>query len=330
MKKLFCSLFLLLCLGTAAMAEEAGKGTFYIKGRHLYDPCGERVILMGPNKMVYWNDRTGLSSFAEIAKTGANTVRIVWTTQGEAEELDRVLRNAYRHQLIPIIELHDATGDWSKLPRLIEYWVREDIAAVIAKHERYTLVNIGNEVGDKITEEAFLAGYTEAVTRLREAGYRMPLMIDAPDWGKDINMLRSQGPKLMAIDPLRNLIFSVHMWWPKMWGYSEERVRREIEASVAQALPLVIGEFGNRWDDTEGGAIPWRTIVTTALEHEVGFLPWSWGPGNQPQKHLDMSADGTFEGLAGWGLEVMMEGPFAIAKHARRPLFMKVGVCQLP
>ena len=328
MKILIYSLLLtFLPVSALAVTEGSGSGTFYVKGRHLYDACGERVVLMGPNRMVFWMDRTGLSSFTEIAKTGANTVRIVWTTQGKPAELDRVLTNAYRNQLIPIIELHDATGDWSKLPDLVAYWTREDIAAVVIKHQRYTLVNIGNEVGDKITEEAFLAGYTDAVTQLRATGYRMPLMIDAPDWGKDINMLRSQGPKLIARDPLRNLLFSVHMWWPLMWGYDAERVEREIVYTVAQDLPLVIGEFGNRWDDSEGGAIPWRTIVTTALEHEVGFLPWSWGPGNQPQKHLDMTTDGTFEGLTGWGLEVMVEAPFAIAKHARRPLSMQVGAC---
>jgi len=327
MNQWVCTIGLMFLTLTAWAVPSVDEGTFYVKGRHLYDACGERVVLMGPNRMVYWMDRTGLSSFTEIAKTGANAVRITWTTQGKASELDRVLSHAQRHQLIPIVTLHDATGDWSKLPELVTYWTREDIAAVTKKHQRYTLVNIGNEVGDKVSEETFLAGYAEAVARLRAAGYRMPLMIDAPDWGKDIDMLRSQGPKLIARDPLHNLLFSVHMWWPQMWGYDEERVKREIGYTVAQGLPLVIGEFGNRWDDSEGGAIVWRTIVNTALKYQVSFLPWSWGPGNQPQQHLDMTTDSTFEGLTGWGLEIMREGPFAIARHAKRPQSMLTGAC---
>ncbi|HEY7883813.1 MAG TPA: cellulase family glycosylhydrolase [Cellvibrionaceae bacterium] len=333
MKKSFY-LLICLCLHGLAIhsvaAEPADVSTFYVKGRHLYDPCGEQVVLMGPNKMVYWTDRTGLSSFTEIAKTGANTVRIVWTVEGSADELHTVLTNAYQQQLIPIIELHDATGDWSKLPQLVDYWTRPDIAAVIVEHQRYTLVNIGNEVGDKVAAEAFLAGYTTAVTRLREAGYRMPLMIDGTEWGKNIEILRTQGPALIEADPLRNLLFSVHMWWPEMWGYNRLRIREEIELAVAQQLPLVIGEFGNRWDDSEGGAIAWRTIVTAALEHKIGFLPWSWGPGNQPQRHLDMSTDGTYDGLTGWGRELMLDAPFAISKHAVRPHFLQHGQCKAP
>ncbi len=292
---------------------------FYVEGRQLFDACDAPITLMGPNRMVYWLDRTGLSSFSEIAKTGSNTVRIVWTTEGKPEELDTVLKNARRFELVPIIELHDATGDWSKLQLLVDYWTRPDIAAVIARHQRYTIVNIGNEVGDKVALEEYTTGYTKAIKRLREAGYQTPLMIDAPGWGKDIDTLQAAGPKLIDADPKHNILLSVHMWWPQMWDYTDERIRAEIVESVEANLPLVIGEFGNRWDATEGGAIAYRTIIKTALEFDVSFLPWSWGPGNKPQKHLDMTDDGSFEGLTGWGREVMLDEDYAIANNAVKP-----------
>lgn len=311
---LFVSAVLLLTAWQACAAH------LTVKGRFLYSPCDERIVLMGPNRMVYWVDRTGLSSFTEIAKTGANTVRIVWTTKGTAAELDRVLKNARQQKLLPIVELHDATGDWSKLTDLVDYWVRPEIAATLARHQAYTIVNIGNEVGDdKVTLAEYIAGYSRAIKRLRAAGYKTPLMIDAPDWGKDIDTLQQAGPDLIAADPEHNILLSVHMWWPQMWGYSAERVRREIVEFVESGLPLVIGEFGNRWDDTEGGQIPYRTIIKTALEFDIGFLPWSWGPGNKPQKHLDMTDDGTVQGLTGWGREIMLDEPYAIANNAVIP-----------
>ncbi|MDO3388635.1 cellulase family glycosylhydrolase [Gilvimarinus sp. SDUM040013] len=306
---------LVLCI-TAAKSAATHLG---VQDRFLYSPCGERIVLMGPNRMVYWMDRTGLSSFAEIAKTGANSVRIVWTTEGSAAELDTVLKNARRHQLLPIIELHDAAGDWSKLSDLIEYWRRPDIVATIAKHQAYTIVNIGNEVGDDVLLPEYIEGYSKAIERLRQAGYKTPLMIDAPGWGKDIDTLQAAGPALIEADPQHNILLSVHMWWPKMWGYDAARVRSEIIESVEAKLPLIIGEFGDRWDDTEGGQIPYRTIIKTALEFDVGFLPWSWGPGNKPQQHLDMSDDGSFEGLTGWGREVMLDEAYSIAKNAVKP-----------
>ncbi|WP_052480796.1 cellulase family glycosylhydrolase [Gilvimarinus agarilyticus] len=325
--KLAAILVISFLLSSAQAADQDASGTFTLDGRQLLDACGEPFVPMGPNRMVYWLDRTGLSSFSEIAKTGANTVRIVWTTEGKPAELNAVLKNAFKQQLFPIIELHDATGDWSKLDLLINYWTQPEIAATIAKHQRYTIVNIGNEVGDKVPLDEYTKGYVRAITRLREAGYRVPLMIDAPGWGKDIDTLQAAGPALMAADPQKNILLSVHMWWPKMWGYDDARVRAELQESVDAGLPLIIGEFGDRWDDSEGGAIPYRTIIKTALELDIGFLPWSWGPGNKPQKHLDMSDDGTVEGLTGWGREVMLDETYAIARNAKRTHLQTTGEC---
>ena len=57
------------------------KPTFYVEGRYLHDPRGNKVILRGVNKMSVWDgaDPTGASYFPEIRQTGANSVRIVWT-----------------------------------------------------------------------------------------------------------------------------------------------------------------------------------------------------------------------------------------------------------
>ncbi|BFM22302.1 glycoside hydrolase family 5 protein [Gilvimarinus japonicus] len=325
--KLSLLLITLLLISGANAADTPSAATFSVKGRQLFDACGEHFVPMGPNRMVFWLDRTGLSSFSEIAKTGANTVRIVWSTEGKPAELDAVLKNAFKQKLFPIIELHDATGDWSKLDLLIDYWTQPEIAATIAKHQRYTIVNIGNEVGDKVALDAYTKGYTRAITRLRESGYRVPLMIDAPGWGKDIDTLQAAGPALIKADPQKNILLSIHMWWPKMWGFDAARVRAEMQESVDADLPLIIGEFGDRWDDSEGGAIPYRTIVQTALEFDIGFLPWSWGPGNKPQKHLDMSDDGTVEGLTGWGREIMLDETYAIARNAKRTHLQNTGEC---
>ena len=53
---------------------------FFVLGRHLYDRLGAKVLLRGVNKMCVFDgeDPEGLTSFPEIKKTDANTVRIVW------------------------------------------------------------------------------------------------------------------------------------------------------------------------------------------------------------------------------------------------------------
>ncbi|MEM8535863.1 MAG: cellulase family glycosylhydrolase, partial [Chloroflexota bacterium] len=212
---------------------------FYVDGRHLYDRCGEQVVLRGVNKMVYWMDIDGVPAYQEIAKTGANVVRIQWLTPGSAADLDVAITNAIEQQLIPMVELHDATGDWSKLQMLVNYWKRDDVRSVLQKHEAYLLLNIGNEVGDwQVTPEQFRSGYTSAIQQLRDAGLHMPLVIDSMDWGKNIDMLQSEGPAIIQADPDQNVLFSVHMWWPEKSGYTSQKIIDEMNQSADQNLPL--------------------------------------------------------------------------------------------
>ena len=59
---------------------------------------------------------TGEKSFPEIAKTRANRVRIMWMKRGGGgKQLDTISGNCIKNKMLPIIELHDATGQWNKL-----------------------------------------------------------------------------------------------------------------------------------------------------------------------------------------------------------------------
>lgn len=58
--------------------------TMLTSGLHLYDACGERVVLLGVNHPTLYVDRAG-AAMSEIARTGANAVRIFWfATNGVA------------------------------------------------------------------------------------------------------------------------------------------------------------------------------------------------------------------------------------------------------
>jgi mannan endo-1,4-beta-mannosidase len=58
--------------------------------------------------------------------------------------------------MIPMIELHDATGEWDKLQDCADYWIRPEVVTVNVKHQEYLLVNIANEVGDyNVTKNTF-------------------------------------------------------------------------------------------------------------------------------------------------------------------------------
>ncbi len=324
--KNFCSilciiLMLVTSLPSLVFAEDNYPG-FKVKGRHLYDKDGEKVVMYGVNEMSIWGDIDGGKSLPEIRKTGANTVRLVWGLAGPARKLDILIYNCRINNMIPMIELHDATGDFSKLESLVDYWTNPEVVEVIKRHQEYLIVNIGNEVGQNVSKADFISGYTKAVNRMREAGIHVPLVIDASSYGQDIDMLQAAGPELIKADPDKNLMFSVHMWWPYMWGNSDKKVVDEIQESVDMELPLIVGEFGHQWEESENGAIPYKTILEQCHLNEVGYLAWSWGPGNNPQTFLDMTTDGTFNTLVEWGEEVCINNKHSIKNISVRPASM--------
>ncbi len=107
-----------------------------MEGRYLKTPCGDTIILRGVNKMNIWSGTTfGVEVMPEIRKTGANVLRIVWLTDvsdanGSPANLDKVITACIDNKMIPMVELHDATGDFSMLKRVADYWVRADVVAV--------------------------------------------------------------------------------------------------------------------------------------------------------------------------------------------------------
>lgn len=317
---------------SAAASSPSARRGFYVDGRFLHDRCGERVVLRGVNEMIVWSDgRDGVPEFAEIAETGANSVRIVWTAEGSAEELDRAIRNALAAKLIPMVELHDATGDFSKLASLVNYWTRADVLAVIARHEQALLVNIGNEVGGgNVDATTWEAGYIDAIGRLRAAGVTPPLIVDAPRWGQDIDRLQNSGPKLVAADPAHNVMLSVHMWWA---DGTAERIQAELRESVALGLPLLVGEFGPyAVHECPKHAFDFVALLAEAQAQGIGWLPWSWGnvKNRDCPGYFDMTTDGTYAGLSGWGRRVAVDDPNSIQKTAVRPWSLTHAGCRSP
>ncbi|GAC1347294.1 MAG: hypothetical protein NVSMB27_12430 [Ktedonobacteraceae bacterium] len=324
---------------------------FFVLGRNLYDRDGTNVLLRGVNKMSVWDDPPdpgSLISFTEIKKTGANTVRIVWAITSDLKlggpptsmaTLDSLITNAKANHLIPMIELHDATCDWSRLKDLVDYWIQPAVVTILQKHQTYLLVNIGNEVGDSNVSQAdFVAGYSDAVQRMRAADIHTPFVIDASGCGQDLQMLNDTAAPLLAADPDFNLIFSVHAYWSKECDFDEPKIRSMLQQAVALGYPLIVGEFSQYggWPCKSPGAsmcspageIDYKTILSACHEHQIGWYAWEWGlgnaKGNPPDPAcaiMDMTSTRQFADLKspGWAYEVAISSPFGIQKTAVTP-----------
>ena len=122
---------------------------------------------------------------------------------GGGKQLDTILGNCIKNNMLPIIELHDATGDWTKLDECVDFWVQKDVVAVIKKYQKYLLLNIANEAGtDTVSQNNFATTYSRLIQKMRSAGIHVPLIIDAANWGRNESYLLTNGQSILAADRL--------------------------------------------------------------------------------------------------------------------------------
>jgi mannan endo-1,4-beta-mannosidase len=181
-----------------------------------------------------------------------------------------------------------------------------------------------------VTQEAFESTYEAAITAIRGTGFQGPLIIDAPQWGQDIDRLQASGPALITADPLRNLMFSVHMWWSDPQG---TRVMQELQESADMNLPLVVGEFAQHAVYLcDQSPFAYSVLLDQANTREIGWLAWSWGGvTNNDCKDMgtfNMTVGGKFGMWTGtWASDVAVDHAHGL-KTAVRPKSIVTGACQ--
>ena len=246
-------------------SSDTGGGTgatsthMYTQGSDLYTYCGEKVLLRGLNQMSIWTDASG-TSYPAIASFGSNAIRIVFAETGNSTGLDTLLTKAEANKMIPIPELHDATGNIGGVPGTVTWWTQPSVVAVIKNHEKWMLLNIANESGDNnVSDSTFQSTYTSAITSIRNAGIVVPLVIDGSGWGQKVEQLLTVAPALLAADPQKNVIFS----WHEYTGGTQEnaRITTSLEKSKTLGIVLINDEFAsaNATDCTEN--VPYTFLL---------------------------------------------------------------------
>ncbi len=305
-----------------------GRG-FYVSGRELHDRCGEPVVLRGVNHPTLYVDRRG-DALPEIAKTGANAVRLFWlATSGVPISLaEPAIRRALDEGLVPILEMHDSTCAWNLDP-IVDYWTSAEAVSLVQRYEHALIVNVANETSPP-SASAFCTGYSAAIQRMRSAGIHVPLVIDAGKCGRDYELLFSEGPELLASDPDHDLVFSAHLYDP----LPAPAIGTLFERAAALSLPFIVGEFANKEPPGCGRALDYGAIIREASRQSVGWLAWSWGDDdpntsfNDDCWEFDMTRTFRFETLERWGKEVAVDSPFGLLHTAERPYSLLSGTCR--
>lgn len=310
---------LLACLAFAFVSAEAhAQSRYSVTGRTLFDPNGDPIRLVGANVMTqYWDYSNQNVSVPELAKTGANTVRIFWKTtpDGEPTRLRKYLQQAVDNKMIPIVALWDATGlslYGTEFQAIMAWWTRSDVRALMEEFESRMIINIANEAGTWQDRTEYRTKYREAITTLRNAGYNCPIMLDAPDFGDDYTTMLAEAAGLVSHDPQTDLIFSYHRWRPQTTAQMDQVITAALNANVC----FVIGEFGPS-DFFGNQTIAWEPLLQRANVNGIGWLSWVWHNPAETINH-SMTNNGVYGNWTAWGDDVSILSPESIRKQAVR------------
>ncbi|MFG2103524.1 cellulase family glycosylhydrolase [Micromonospora echinaurantiaca] len=311
----------LLALLAAVLAfgqpAQAAAG-FTVANGKLYDANGAEFVMRGVNHAHTWYPQR-TSSFADVKALGANTVRVVlasgqrWTRNTNAD-VANVISLCKANRLICVLEVHDTTGygeqsGAASLDQAVDYWI--SLADVLTGEEEYVIVNIGNEPYGNQGYAAWTTDTSNAIKRLRAAGFDHTIMVDAPNWGQDWAFtMRDNAASVFAADPDRNTVFSVHM-------YGVFDTAAEISDYLGRfrsaGLPIVVGEFGHNHSDGDPDE---EAIFSYTQANGIGWLGWSWSGNGGGVEYLDMATNFNPASLTSWGQRIF-NGANGIRQTAR-------------
>ena len=303
--------------------QKAGPNDLRVSGRYLLSANGVNFIMRGINYPHTWfTEPEYASSFGHIKAKGANTVRVVLSsghaqdwTENSASDVASVIALCKTNKLICVLEVHDTTGygevgDAISLSQAVEYWKK--IKSALIGQEAYVIINIGNEPYGNPPENnpnatlAWVDATKNAILALRNAGFTHMLMVDAPNWGQDWQLvMRENAASIFNTDPLRNTVFSIHMY-----GVFEtpSSIQNYLSHFVDAGLPLVIGEFGHFHSDGDPDE---DAIMATAESFGIGYMGWSWSGNCCGGEALDMVVNFNPNQETPWGNRII-HGPNGI------------------
>ncbi len=288
-----------------ASDEQSQHAGFTVSGTKLLDANGNEFIMRGINHPHSWFTAQDDTALDAIAATGANTVRIVCGsgqqyTRDSVESLNKLTDKCRELGMIAILEVHDITGkdDASLLETAADYWT--DVKDALIGKESYVILNIANEWVGNWDGQTWCDGYTSVISRLREAGIKNTIMVDAAGWGQYGQSITDFGEQVFAADPDANTMFSVHMYGTA--GKNKATIARNIKLSTDKGLCMVVGEFG--WNHTDGD-VDEEYILEYCNDNGIGWLAWSWKGNGGGVEYLDLANEWDGSVLSDWGETVV-------------------------
>ena len=302
----------------AAPPSDSAVSGFHVSGTKLLDKNNNEFVMRGINHPHSWYRDMDETAITAIAATGANCIRLVLSdgvqwSRDDADTISALIDMCEKNELVAIVEVHDATGynDVDSLRTAADYWI--EVKDALEGTEDRVILNIANEWIGGWDSRTWGSGYTEVIPKLREAGIKNTIMVDAAGWGQYGKSIADKGAQVFLSDPDANTMFSVHMYGSS--GRNEKKITKNLRYASDQGLCVCVGEFG--WKHSDGD-VDEDFIMRYCTENDLGYLGWSWTGNSGGVEYLDITNawDGS-ELTPEWGVN-LIEGEYGIRATSKK------------
>jgi hypothetical protein len=287
--------------------------TMTTSGRQLLDSCGNVFVTRGVEQIFgeqlpQGNDWTGLVE--QVAATGANAIRILPQTETlSVRDVDLLLELIGEQSMVAYVTPYGSEN--------IDWLGRDDVKAMLAKHERYIIIDaFGEPTFDD--RERFVRESTDAIERVRGWGYRVPLTVTANQYGRDLPSLLELGQRIIDADPLDNTILGWQAYWSTSGFYERKydlSLSEAMQAVAAAPFPMQLGlDRVTDYPSTETADFSMLLSGTEAAG--VGWLWWDWY--NPYGNENNLTTNGMASNLTPTGQTVIKGHAASIANTSKR------------
>lgn len=144
----------------------------------------------------------------------------------------------------------------------------------------YPLINVTGSGGTTFADVTWRETYKTAVTTLRTAGYKAPLIIDAPGSGQDNGNCLTLATHALAVfnaDPQKNIIFTPHIYGAYTVAGLAPALASLGALRVSNGLAFAAGEFGpGRNIGPSPATIDPRQVMAQCEANNLGWIAWGW------------------------------------------------------
>lgn len=160
-----------------------------------------------------------------LAQSGSNVVRLQITEATTEKELETAMVSILNRGMIALVTLTGpkltcVESDVDFIKAVDELWLKKWLTILAEdRFQSNLMISIADGWGpsdifapDSRGYEEYMDNYKAAIRKFRKAGFKVPLVVDAPSCGQDYNaFLSNRGRELVAADEEKNIVVSMQV-----------------------------------------------------------------------------------------------------------------------